>query len=350
MSDLRFAIFGTGFWSRFQLAGWRELQGAECVALYNRTKSKAEALGREFEVPAVYDDPEELLDKERLDFVDIITDVDTHARFVRMAAERDLAAICQKPMAPDLETALEMHKACEEAGVPLYIHENFRWQTPLRTLKQVLEQGRIGDVFRARLSFNSSFPVFENQPFLKEIDKFMLVDVGSHILDTARFLFGEAENLYCHTRRVNPEIKGEDVATVMLAMRSGATVVCEMSYATRSEFERFPETYALIEGEKGSVALSQDYWIRVTTEEGTFAKRYAPARYPWADAEYDVLHASIVPCNANILQALQGEGEAETTGSDNLKTMELVYGSYESAASRSRYDVLADALATPAGR
>ncbi len=350
MSDLRFAIFGTGFWSRFQLAGWRELQGAERVALYNRTKSKAEALGREFGVPAVYDDPEELLDKERLDFIDIITDVDTHARFVRMAAERGLAAICQKPMAPDLETALEMQKVCEEASVPLYIHENFRWQTPLRTLKHVLEQGRIGDVFRARLSFNSSFPVFENQPFLMEIDNFMLVDVGSHILDSARFLFGEAESLYCHTRRVNPEIKGEDVATVMLKMTSGATVVCEMSYATRSEFERFPQTFAFIEGDKGSVALTQDYWIRVTTEEGAFATRHAPPRYSWADPEYDVVQSSIVPCNADILQALQGKGAAETTGSDNVKTMELVYGSYESAAANSRYDVLADALTTTFGR
>ena len=41
---LRFAIFGTGFWSRFQLAAWQELEGVECVAFYNRTRSTAEAL------------------------------------------------------------------------------------------------------------------------------------------------------------------------------------------------------------------------------------------------------------------------------------------------------------------
>ena len=39
MNPLRFAIFGTGFWSRFQLGAWRELEGVECVALYNRTRS-----------------------------------------------------------------------------------------------------------------------------------------------------------------------------------------------------------------------------------------------------------------------------------------------------------------------
>jgi predicted dehydrogenase len=58
---LRFAIAGTGFWSRFQLAAWRELKGAECVALYNRTRGKAEALAREFGIPAVYDDAGEML-------------------------------------------------------------------------------------------------------------------------------------------------------------------------------------------------------------------------------------------------------------------------------------------------
>ncbi|MEZ4557389.1 MAG: Gfo/Idh/MocA family oxidoreductase [Caldilineaceae bacterium] len=102
MPPLRFAIFGTGFWARFQLAAWQELDGAECVALYNRTPAKAEALAGEFGVPAVYGDPEELLDREQLDFADIITDVDTHSKFVHMAADRGLAVICQKPMAPTL--------------------------------------------------------------------------------------------------------------------------------------------------------------------------------------------------------------------------------------------------------
>lgn len=58
MSDLRFAMLRTGFWSRFQLAAWREASGAQCVALYNRTRTQAEALAREFGVPSVYDDAE----------------------------------------------------------------------------------------------------------------------------------------------------------------------------------------------------------------------------------------------------------------------------------------------------
>ena len=86
MDNLRFAIFGTGFWARFQLAGWMELDGLKCVAAYNRTRSKAEALAQEFGIPAIYDTPEALLNHEELDFVDIITDVGTHASLTRLMA------------------------------------------------------------------------------------------------------------------------------------------------------------------------------------------------------------------------------------------------------------------------
>ena len=69
---LRFAVFGTGFWANYQIAAWNEVGGVELVALYNRTKSKAAAMAEKFKVPAVYDDYELLLEKERIDFADII--------------------------------------------------------------------------------------------------------------------------------------------------------------------------------------------------------------------------------------------------------------------------------------
>ncbi len=333
MNNLRFAIVGTGFWSRYQLAAWQELAGAECVALCNRHREKAEELAREFGVPAVYDDPQAMLQRERLDFLDIITDVKTHSSLVQLAAAHRLPVICQKPMATSLAEATEMVRTCQEARVPFYVHENWRWQRPIRQLKHELSRGEIGKPFRARLHFCSSFPVFDNQPFLKELEQFILTDVGSHILDTARFLFGEASTLYCQTHRIHKEIKGEDVATVMLTMGGGMTVICEMSYASRTEHERFPETYVYIEGEKGSLELGPDYWVRLTTEAGTCSRRYPPPDYDWVDPAYELVQASIVPCNTDLLAALRGEKPAETTGEDNLQTVQLTFACYESARS-----------------
>lgn len=54
--------------------------------------------------------------------------------------------------------------------------------------------------------------------------------MGSHLLDVARFLFGEAFSVHCQTQQVHRDIKGEDVATVLLKMQSGATVLCQMAY------------------------------------------------------------------------------------------------------------------------
>jgi predicted dehydrogenase len=334
MANLRFAVFGSGFWARFQLAGWREVGGVECVALYNRTRTKAEALAREFDVPAVYSDPEELLHSERLDFVDIITDVDTHSKFVHLAAAHKLPVICQKPMAPSLDIAEQMVKVCRDAGVPFFINENWRWQTPIRQLERVLAAAEIGKPFRARIDMITGFPVFTNQPFLRDLKQFILADLGSHTLDVARFLFGEAESLDCQMQRIRPDIQGEDVATVMMKMGGQTTVLVQMAYAENYlERDYFPQTFIFVEADKGSVELGPEFCIRVTTRMGTHAQRYAPPRFAWADPAYDIVHSSIVPCQAHLLKALRGEEVAETSAEDNLKTVRLVFASYESARS-----------------
>ena len=143
MNELRFAVFGAGFWSQFQLAAWRELPGVQCVAIYNRTRSKAEAAAARWGIPAVYDDAAALLRHEQIDFVDIITDVHSHASLTKLATETGLPVICQKPLAPTLEVAENMVAQCSDAKVPLLVHENWRWQAPIRALKQVLKSGAI---------------------------------------------------------------------------------------------------------------------------------------------------------------------------------------------------------------
>ena len=334
MNNLRFAVFGTGFWSHFQIAAWKEIDGVELVAVYNRTRSKAEKVAQKFSIPSIYDNPEELLTNENLDFIDIITEIDGHAPLVYLAAKHKIPVICQKPMAPDLETAKKMVNTCQNSGVPFYIHENWRWQTPLRALKEILDQQPIGNIFRARIDMISGFPLFDNQPLLKTLQKFIITDLGSHILDVARFLFGEAGSIYCQIKKIHPDIAGEDVATILIVTKNQMTVVINMAYAGNYlEDEAFPQTFLFIEGSKGSIELSKDFWIRVTTQQGTLSRRFPPPRYLWADPFYDIVHASIVPCNANLLQGLLGKSIPETNAADNLKTVELVYSAYESAFS-----------------
>ena len=334
MKTLRFAIFGAGFWARCQLAAWREVGGVECVAIYNRSRAKAEALARDLGVPAVYDDAGKLLREVQPDFVDNITKIGGHKPLSLLCAKHRIPCICQKPMAASLKDARRMVAAYAKAKTPFFVHENWRWQTPLRALINTLRSGVIGTPFRGRLSFTSGFDVWANQPALRELDQFILTDIGTHVLDTARACFGEAGSLYCQSHKtLRPAVKGDNVATLLLSMGIARTsVTVELAYArTPLERECFPQTRAFVEGPLGSIEVTDDYWLRVTTKKGTHSRRHAPPRYAWADPRYDVAQSSMVACHRDLLAALRGEGPGETTGADNLKTLELVFGAYESA-------------------
>jgi D-apiose dehydrogenase len=326
MKNLRCAIIGTGFWANYQIPAWLELEGVEIVALLDKDKRKAEAIKWKFKLNAtVYTDYKALLKNEKLDFVDIITDVDTHALFTTLAAAKGVNVICQKPMGASFREAKRM--------------VDFRWQAPIRALKKAMETDVIGKPFKARVTFCSGFPVFDNQPFLAEIEKFILTDIGSHVLDVCRFLFGEAKSLYCLTQRVNPKIKGEDVANVLMEMQNGLQCYAEMSYASILEREAFPQTLVLVEGEKGSLHLTNDFVLKTITRKGVISEEIIkPKLYNWLDPDYAVVHSSIVDCNADILRGLQG-GVSETTGADNFKTVELVWKSYESAEKNVKIDL-----------
>jgi predicted dehydrogenase len=331
---LRFAVLGCGFWARYQIPAWMEFkEEVELIALYNRSAGKARELANIYKVPYVYDDVDALLDRHaaELDFVDIITDVHTHAAFTIKAAAKGLAVITQKPMAPDLATAKKMVDYCGERKLKFFVHENFRWQAPIIKIKELLEEQVIGKPFKCRLSFLTSYPVFNNQPALRELEDMIIADLGSHTFDMARFLFGEVSHLYCQTQSINPGIKGEDVANTLLTHHNGVQTFVEMSFATIHESDGFPQTYAFIEGEKGSIALSKDFSITVTKPGSVQRLSAPPVNYSWANPDYLVVHSSIVNCNRNILNDLQGKAGAGTTGQDNYKTLQLVYAAYESA-------------------
>ena len=139
--------------------------------------------------------------------------------------------------APNMADARAMVTAVEAAGKILMVHENFRWQSAIREALRVVQSGAIGTPFFGRVSFRSGYDVFSGQPYLAEGKRFIIEDLGIHILDIARAFFGDVAQLSATTRRINPAIKGEDVATMLLTHAGGAASVVDCSYATR----RVPE-------------------------------------------------------------------------------------------------------------
>ena len=340
-----FAVVGTGFWARHQLNAWGEVAGARCVAVVDKDIAKATEFAKGFGIENVYGSVDSLFDGHAPRFVDVISSPASHESVVTDVARRGADVICQKPLAMDTETARRMVDACSQAGVALSVHENWRWQRPIRALVNTINKAPIGRIFRARVNYDNSFPVFDNQPTLKDESRFILSDMGTHIFDVLRFLFGEPIRLACEIDRSRDDIAGEDVASVLARMDGGPladelTVYCSISYASQLESDRFPETRIVIEGEHGSIALCDDYWISVTTSEGTTRRRFAPTYFPWVDSRYEVVHSSMVDCCSHLLDSIISGTPAETCGDDNLKTLAMIDAAYEAAESHAIVSVL----------
>jgi predicted dehydrogenase len=331
MDNVRGAVIGCGFFAQNHLHAWREIGGAEIVAVCDLDETRVEACARKFDIRGAYTDVQEMLQTESVDFVDVVTQATSHRPLVEAAASHGVEVICQKPLAPTPEEAKAIVEACRAANVRLMVHENFRWQTPMRALKEAAQD--LGELFYGRISFRSAYDVYADQPYLAEDERFILYDLGVHLLDLARFFMGEVQRLYCQTRRVNPRIAGEDVATVVLEMASGATCVVELSYASRLEEELFPQTLVHLEGAKGSAILGPYYSLTVVKEDRVENRVVPPKTFTWSTPPGEVVQDSVMAIQQHWVECLAQGRVPETSGDDNLRTLGLVFDAYESAES-----------------
>lgn len=331
-------LIGCGFFAQNQLHAWKDIEGVEIAAICDRDEARLAATGERFGIARRYTDAAQMLAREELDFVDIATTAPTHRPLVELAAGHRLAVICQKPFAVTMADAQAMVAACAEAGVPLMVHENFRWQTPIQAVRRLVDEGAIGTPFFGRFSFRSGFDVFSRQPYLAEGERFIIEDLGIHILDIARFVMGDASSIACRIQRINQGIKGEDVATMLLS-HAGATSVVDCSYATRLPVDPFPQTLVEVDGDKGSIRLAEGYRLTVHGPEGTRELDAAPALLPWAQRPWHNIQESVQAIQTHWVDCLRNGREPQTSGRDNLKTLRLVDAAYESAAQARVIDV-----------
>ena len=331
MTALRGAVIGCGFFAVNHLNAWSAIEDVRLVALCDRDASRLAEAGRCFGVDALYSDAEAMFATEQLDFVDIVTTVPSHRALVELAARHRVAAICQKPFAATTADASAMVAAMEAAGSTLMVHENFRWQSPIRAVRDVVSSGRIGKPFWARVSFRCGHDIIKGQPYLAQGERFVIEDLGVHVLDVARYLLGEVSILAARTNRVDPRVKGEDVATMLLGHRDGATSMVEASYASRFADDPFPETIVEVEGADGSVRLGQHYRLIVTDRQGVDERDVSPPLLPWAERPWHGVQDSVLAIQRHWVECLRSGTAPATNGRDNLATLALVEAAYESA-------------------
>lgn len=326
---LKGVMIGAGYFAQFQAEAWRRVEGARIVAVADALPERAKQFAERWGIARAYSDMAEMLERERPDFVDIVTRPDSHSEIVRLASRHGAHVICQKPMAPSWEECLEMVSACAEANVRLLIHENWRWQPWFREVKRLLDEGVIGKPFYASFVMRSSdgrgAEPYQIQPYFREMERLMVYEMAVHFLDTFRFLLGEIESVFCQIRRVNPAIKGEDFALIQLAFENGA---CGLIDANRisGPARREPISEELIvEGDRGKVRLTRD--CRIWLDEYGDAEKPRSYVAPVEGYRGD----SVFATQRHFISCLRSGERCETEGEDYLKTVAAVFACYDSA-------------------
>lgn len=200
------------------------------VAAVDRDLSLAQATGL-----AAYDDAAAMLAAERSDIVDIITPPPSHLLLIRAALEAGAqAVICQKLFCTSLDEAEQAARLSADAGVPVIVHENFRFQPWYRVIREAIAAGQLGDVqqvtFRLRPGDGQGPKAYlDRQPYFQQMERFLMHETAVHWVDTFRLLLGEPEEVLADLRRMNPVIAGEDAGHVIFAYAGGRflmAIVC----------------------------------------------------------------------------------------------------------------------------
>ena len=154
MAQLRGVCVGAGYFSHFQYEAWQRIPEVMITALCNRDPGRAKTILEKFGIPKHYTDYHEMLEKEKPDFVDIITPPPTHLEMCKTAADLGIHVICQKPLAPTFDDAKQIVDCTTKAGIRFMVHENWRFQPWYREIKRLLDSGAIGDKIHM-MSFRS---------------------------------------------------------------------------------------------------------------------------------------------------------------------------------------------------
>jgi predicted dehydrogenase len=237
-----------------------------------------------------------------------------------------------------MNDARAMVQAMSDRGLPFMVHENFRFQYPMRRIKALLDEGAIGRPFFGRISFRTDFDVYSNQPWLVDNHRMIIIDVAVHLFDLARCFMGEPETLFTEAIRVNPRIAGEDVATILLRTKDGTCIV-DASYETRSDHGTYPQTFVTLEGTEGTITLGPDYHLQVVSRGVVSEEDLVIPPHAWASEPWNGIQDSVHRIQRHWVHCLETGQTPETSGADTLTLLDITLGAYESAETGRQYHV-----------
>jgi predicted dehydrogenase len=283
------ALAGCGYFSRFHQDAWSRIDGVRVVGLADRDPAKLASAGALFPEAERFADAAAMLAATHPDLIDIVTPPATHLELVGAAAARGIPIVCQKPVAPSWAEAVEVVETAERAGVPLVIHENFRFMPWFAEAKRLLDAGAVGQPlnisFRLRPGDGQGPDAYlARQPYFQTMPRLLIHETGIHLVDVFRFLLGEITGVFARLRRLNPRINGEDAGYVIFDFASGAAGLFDGNRLVEhpAADTRMTNGVMLLEGTGGTIRLDGYGRLFVRPHGGTEAEH----AYRWEDRGY----------------------------------------------------------------
>ncbi len=273
---VRIGIVGTGGMAHAHAEAFSRIRGARVVAACDIDGDRVGAFADKFSVPFVTTNVDELIDREDVDAVAIVTPDDAHASISLQAIHADKHVLCEKPLATNFRDAERMARAAARSGVVHMVNFSYRHSGALYKARRMIDEGVIGDVKHVEASYLQSWLVssawgdWRTEPqWLWRLSsahgsRGVLGDIGVHIVDFASFPVGPVKAVNCKlkTFRKAPRnrigkyrLDANDSAVMHVEFENGALGSIT---ATRWATGQANSVSLQVHGDEGAIRISLD--------------------------------------------------------------------------------------------
>lgn len=330
---LRIAVIGCGRISRNHF-GSIEQQSAdlELVAVCDIDSAVLAEHTQKLGVPG-FERLEDLLTSVKPDLVALCTPSGLHPDQAVLCARHGVHVLSEKPMATRWQDGVRMVRACEEAGVRLFVVKQNRKNATLQLLKRAVERRRFGQIYMVTLNVFWQRPQAGYYDMAKwrgtwDLDGGAFMNQASHYVDLLEWLIGPIDSLHAYTATLARDIEAEDTGVLSVRWRNGALGSLNCTMLT---YPKNLEGSITILGEKGTVRIGGVAVNEI--KEWQFAdqdpddEKIQSASYETTSV-YGFGHPLYY---RNVVETLRGEAEPEVDGREGLKSLEVLIATYRSA-------------------
>jgi predicted dehydrogenase len=337
---VRVGLIGSQFISSIHAESLHRCGKAELFAVASPTEKNVTAFAEKFRIPHHFTDYRKMLEMDELDMVVIGAPNDLHCRMTEDAAAAGKHVVCEKPLCVNLAEADRMIDACGKARVHLMYAEELCFAPKYVRLKQLLDEGALGDPVLVKQSEKHDGP---HAPHFWDVTRSgggVMMDMGCHAIEFFRWVLAKPgkprpriKSVYAQmgTYVHKDKTQGEDNAIAILEFENGVVAMAEESWTKLGGMDDRAEVH----GSRGVAYadLLHGNAIQTYSTKGYgYAVEKAGSTVGWSFTIYEEAWNYGFPQEMeHFVACAAGEAQPLVTGEDGRAVLEAIFAAYESA-------------------